>query len=315
MASPHVRWSKQDPPDPERAPVAPPPSAPPPANPRVRWGRGTSTASGNTTAALSVGIGIAVPQPAPLLCPACGNRDTGPLCSNCGEDMVPVPPTVSSSVMEHVVAEPLVEFLALLKTTWLMLSSPVVFFREVLLGSGGLAKHPFFLAAAWRLVSKRPQKVLDPVKYLILAYGVTVFMGWVAGVNPPNDELNIPDWAWHLIWVIPAVLTVALYAFSLSLMLGGRVPRAALTRFMLYLNGLVTMVLAVVTPLVTSDPAVAISTLLLLYVIIGIPYVVLPRLFGITRRHLFAAQFGALSLIVGAVVLILLPLAAWAGQL
>ncbi|HEU0080091.1 MAG TPA: hypothetical protein VFQ76_20760, partial [Longimicrobiaceae bacterium] len=277
----------------------------------MQWGRGTSTGSPNPAIFLNPGGGIAVQQPALLLCPTCGNRDTGPRCSVCGEEMVPVAPTVSNSVMEHVIAEPLVEVMALLKTSWLMLTSPVLFFREVLVRNGFLASRPFFLAPLWRLVSKRPQKVLDPVKYLILAYGVTLFMSWVSGGTAPHEEINIPDWAWELIQVVTAVVMVALYSFALSLMLGGRIASAALTRFMLYLNGLVMAVLAFVSPFLASPPAVLAALLLVLHVIIVIPYVVLPRLFGITRKHLFAAQFGALALIVGAVVLILTPLVAW----
>lgn len=299
MASPHVRWSNQDPPDPDPAPVTPTLSSPLPVNPRVIWESGRPLPP------------PVIPPSALLLCPTCGNRDTGPRCSHCGEEMVPVAPTVSSSVMEHVVAEPLIELLALFKTSWLMLSSPIVFFGDVLVKNGGLANHPFFLAPVWRLVSKRPQKVLDPVKYLILAYGVTLFMGWIAGGTAPHEEMNIPDWVWELIQVVSWVLVIALYSFALSLMLGGRIASAALTRFMLYLNGLLTMVLAFVTPFGSSENILALSGLLVLAVAIGITYVVLPRLFGITRRHLFAAQFGALALIVGTVVLILAPLVAW----
>lgn len=278
-----VRWIKHSPADAAETAVAPPPVPHP-----ELWSRGQDRTP-------------PPPQPPPpprlLTCPGCGHADAGPLCSQCGEDMVPQATTPMRALLEHAVVERLVDLLALVKTSWLMLTGPVAFFRAVLQQKSALADAPFFLSSAWARLSPRPQKVLNPVRYLILVGGISLFMQWLAGVDP-NDAL--PDWATE----IATVLVVAAYSFLLSLMLGGRIPGADLTRFALYYNGLVTLVFSALLSFAQTEPGALFALAVLLVLGIGLPFVVLPALFGVTRTRLFLANVGVGVMAMGMVFLV-----------
>lgn len=318
MASPHVRWSNQDPPDPDPAPIPPLASALPPSNEKVTWsafdrrepGRGGGIAPGGGAGGAVAVPRFFTPHPPVLACPTCHHRDAGEFCSRCGDRLVPERFSVSGSVWKHMVHERLVDGLAMTKTSWLMLVSPVVFFREVLQKNGYLAQQRFFLTGVWARISGSPQKVLDPVKYLLLACGLGVVISQFA----PSQELPESLGAWAnkewveellpLAAILGQILTLSLYSRCLSLMLSGRVPSTELTSFMLYLSGFATLVGGFLTLFGDNVAALLVMMALSFFVSLVVPYVALPRLYGFSRRALFAAQFGAMALIIGSLFLI-----------
>lgn len=319
MASPHVHWSNQDPPDPDPAPVPPLASALPPSNEKVTWsafGRREPDPGGGIAPGGGAGGAVAVPRfftphPPLLVCPTCHHRDTGEFCSRCGDRLVPERFSVSGSVWKHMVQDRLVDGFAMTKTSWLMLVSPVLFFREVLQRNGYLAQQRFFLTGAWARVNGGPQKVLDPVKYLVLACGLGVVISQFAPAPQSADLMGqyISQREWMEEWlpfaaILVQILVLSLYSRCLSLMLSGRVPSTELTRFMLYLSGFTTLVGGFLT--LFGDNVAALLTMMALsfFVSLVVPYVALPRLYGFSRRALFAAQFGAMALIIGSLFLI-----------
>lgn len=309
MASHHVRWSNQAPPDP--APVPALASSLPPSNEKVRWsalsGPEPDAGSGRTIPVQR----FFTPHPTVLACPTCRHRDTLEFCSQCGERLVPERFSVSGSVWKHMVQDRLVDGLAMTKTSWLMLVAPVMFFREVLQRNGYLAQQRFFLTSAWGRVSGGPQKVLDPVKYLVLACGLGVVVSQFAPASESADLMGqyIAEREWMEEWLPVAamlgqILILSLYSRCLSLMLSGRVPSTELTRFMLYLSGFTTLLGGFLTLFGDNVAALLAMIALSFFVSLVVPYVALPRLYGFSRRALFAAQFGAMALIIGSIFLI-----------
>jgi hypothetical protein len=285
----------------------------------VTWsalrGREPDPGSGIAPAAGS-GVTIALPRfftphPPVLACPTCHHRDTLEFCSRCGDRLVPERFSVSGSVWKHMVQDRLVDGLAMTKTSWLMLVAPVMFFREVLQRNGYLAQQRFFLTGAWARVSGGPQKVLDPVKYLVLACGLGVVVSQFAPAPESADLMGqyIADREWMEEWlpfaaILGQILILSLYSRCLSLMLSGRVPSTELTRFMLYLSGFTTLLGGFLTLFGDNVAALLVMMALSFFVSLVVPYVALPRLYGFSRRALFAAQFGAMALIIGSIFLI-----------
>ena len=321
MASPHVRWSNQDPPGPDPAPVPPQTASPasPPANPKVSWSlAGTSAPDpGGGTAAGAATVPVPpryfTPHPPVLACPTCHHRDTGDFCSRCGDRLVPERFSVSGSVWKHMVQDRLVDAMAMTKTSWLMLVSPIVFFREVLQNKGYLAQQPFFLTGLWARIGRGPQKVLDPVKYLVLACGLGVVISWFAPAPQVDDMwgqlIQQREWLEEglpLAAILMQILALSLYSRCLSLMLRDRVPSTELTSFMLYLSGFTTMVGGFLTLFGDNVAALVVMMALSFFVSLVVPYVALPRLYGFSRRALFVAQFGAMALIIGSIFLVMM---------
>jgi hypothetical protein len=91
-----------------------------------------------------------------------------------------------SSELRSKITKPLIGLLSFLKTTWLVITSPRVFFKSYVTASPPLSDLGFPLAGAWRRISSKPQRVMRPFQ------GLATAMGLVAAIA------SLQAWAWRI---------------------------------------------------------------------------------------------------------------------
>ncbi|HET7463161.1 MAG TPA: hypothetical protein VFJ82_18045 [Longimicrobium sp.] len=241
-------------------------------------------------------------KPARGLCGNCGFADTGTYCSRCGEPLHGTRETVLQILWGDLVEGPLHNGLALAKTTWLMLVRPRRFFDGVLRRQHGMTHVPFFLASLWRRVSRKPHGVPNSVRYFVLIYTLSVLGTWVARVNVFQEITTwflgpfavLPGGIADALFLVFVVFAALMYSRAMSLLLGGRIETELLTRFMLYLNGFALIPFTGMSMAGTRHPVVFVASLVFwLYVLIVLPHLALPRIFGVSRARLGFAQGGS----------------------
>lgn len=313
--NPHVRWTGQIPPPGSPTPPASPPpqpvAPPPPPSGNVMWSnQPVSPAPGS--------FGTAAPRPGwmhgrRMLCQNCGERGSGPFCTHCGEALAATSEAAGGILWEQLVTDRLHDLFALTKTLWLMLLQPTTLYRGLLQQHSLLAQVPFPLAPVWRLFTDRPQSVLHPMKFYLVAWGLTLFLTLLSPAEPSapvieqvSQWLGISEGAAEMIAEeVQLLLTMAGFAvgaYFLSKMLGGRISSGDVMRFSLYSSGIT----GVVSAAMAFDPENVVLLLtclsLLVYLVFAMPFIVLPRLYGITRKQLLAAYVKA-TLASGAAVI------------
>lgn len=249
-------------------------------------------------------------------CENCGWSVRGRYCSNCGHKPNE-PATIGTLLYEHLVEERLNDLFAFVKALWFLVVCPVHFFEGLLIRHSLLPNDRFFLSGAWRKVSHKIQDVADPVRFVGVCYGILLLLrlsriipeehGIADLLKDAVEPMHMPalatvlqsDLVKHEVDVIFVLVLVAVYAFSLSVILGERISTNDITRFFLYPNGILALV-AGLLPAFLTDEATALLLLGVMAYLLILTYVVLPRLYHISRKRLLASQFGSLFLMMGA---------------
>lgn len=239
-----------------------------------------------------------------VACVHCGHMDSGTYCSACGQELADTHKPVLAEVWEHVVVDRVQDVRTFLSTAFMMVARPRRFFRTVMAGPARGAGHVFPEPAAEPL---RPGLVQTPVKFLILAFITNVLASKAAGsavteIIPGfgglGEELNV-EFSLLLLMVY-----LGLYGLAFHWSTGRRISVEEAAVFNGYLTGANLLVMAAYTLTPKHlDLLLLAQTVLVLYVGIVLPYVVLPRLYGFSKRRVFAAQVGAFA---GAAVLVFL---------
>lgn len=250
----------------------------------------------------------AATRPIRLGCGNCGFSDQGRYCSRCGEPLHAVDASVPRVLWDDLVVDNAHQLFALVKTTWMILAHPIRFFDGVLREKRGMADDRFFPTPVWTRISDKPLGVQNAVRYWLALYAVIGLASWLLGVEvvPPIrwHAKSIPEEVIALMILFLGVAVAFFYATALSLMMGRKIPISTLTKFVLYLNSFALMLVAAMIVAGSSHPAaVGAAFLVSVYVLFGLPYVALPRVFRVSRLRLFAAQIGAAILNVIAVVI------------
>jgi hypothetical protein len=130
-----------------------------------------------------------------VTCPQCGLAGNGNYCSRCGTALGH---EEGISALAHVAAKirsSFIAFLSYLKTTWLILTQPTRFFRAYFDQSQALADFAFPLSGIWRLLSGKPQTVLQPfesllagVALLAVIAGLSASVAKIARFNERTDK-------------------------------------------------------------------------------------------------------------------------------
>ncbi len=119
---------------------------------------------------------------AAVVCAQCGTRGVGRFCGNCASPLRLDDESVSGELRSKI-SKPLIGFLSFLKTAWLVIRSPRVFFKSYVTAAPPLSELTFPLTSLWRRVSPKPQRVMRPFQALATA------MGLVAAIA------GLQDWA------------------------------------------------------------------------------------------------------------------------
>jgi hypothetical protein len=230
-----------------------------------------------------------------VACVHCGHLDSGTYCSACGQELADTHKPVLAEVWEHVVVDRMQDLRAFLSTAFMMVARPRRFFRTVMAGPARRAGHEFPQPAADPL---RPGLVQTPVKF-ILAFITNVLASKAAGsavteiipgLGGLGDDVNVE---FSLLLLMGYL---GLYGLAFHWSTGRRISVEEAAVFNGYLTGANLLVMAVyaVTPK-HLDLAAAAEILLVLHVGVVLPYVVLPRLYGFSKRRVLAAQVGAFA--------------------
>lgn len=230
-------------------------------------------------------------SPAGLVaCAHCGHLDTGKYCSDCGRELAPTEKHVLAEVWEHVVVDRLEDLREYGTTTWYMIAQPRRFFRTAMEGPARRASHAFPEPAPQALPRRA---VLSAVKYLVFSFVASVLASKIMGVSPSGlipglvEELN------EEVTLLVLMVYLALYGISFHFTTGRRISVEEAAVFNGYLAGAGLLMLAMIT-LGDQKPWVAVpGFVLFLYVGVMLPYVVLPRLYGLRKRRVFVAMIGA----------------------
>jgi hypothetical protein len=246
---------------------------------------------------------------APITCRTCGAVDTGTFCSACGSHLAESGSGSTTGMLwEAVVQDRLHDVFTVLKTTWLILLHPVTFFRAVVQEDSHLPKASFPLSGLWRAVTPRPQTVNNPVQFLLLSIAATLLVRTLLGGEAEQAGAETPGVvnAFEAEFSLVGLLLLGgLYAAALHFISGRRIPVGEYMKFWMYCSGASNFITVgmVIAP---ADPqAVALVAIcLFLYIGLAMPYVVIPRLYPITRKQLFKAQVGVVIVfaVIGGVI-------------
>ncbi|HSU16178.1 hypothetical protein [Longimicrobium sp.] len=300
---PHVIWRRPGQAQPQQQEEQQQPGSPP-RSPFVIWDR--SRRSGGAAA------GTRVPPRSMLVeveCHNCGRPMRGIYCSNCGHKP-DEPATIGTLLYEQLIEERLNDGFAYLKALWFIVVCPRHFFNGVLIQRTLLPNDRWLLGGAWKRVSHKVQDVADPVRFVAISFGILLLLK-VTGVihEEPGATESVPEWAqtlihsdmiMHEVEILLMLIGVAIYSYALSIILGERISTSDITRFFLYLSGIVALVGGILPEIVDDEVTMTLTIVGVWAYLLILTYVVLPRLYSITRKRLLASQFGALLLLLGA---------------
>ena len=246
----------------------------------------------------------AVTAPAELVaCAHCGHMDSGTYCSACGKELVEdASRTVAHDVWEMLVVDRLNDAKEYATTTWNLLAHPQRFFATVLARPAARAGHVFPEPAPQPLPRGRVQR---PVTFYVLSFVTAILVGKITGV-PVTGELvaGLDDDFNNEIILLFLLVAFAAYGVVFRWASGRRISSEEAAIVSAYTMGASTML----GSLSTAAPALGAGAGFLgLYLISGVPLIVLPRLYGMSRRRVLVSQVVAGC---GALVTMLLMIAA-----
>lgn len=245
-----------------------------------------------------------------VACAHCGHLDSGTYCSACGKELAPTHKPVLVEAWEHIVMDRVQDLREFLTTVGNLIARPQRFFATAMAGPARRAGHVFPQPAAQPL----PHGVVQtPVKFLILAFVANVLASKAAGsavtevirgFGGLGEEVNT-EFTFLLLLVY-----LALYGMAFHWSTGRRISVEEAAVFNGYLTGANLLVMAAIT--LTPERlglVILAESLLVLHVGVVLPYLVLPRLYGFSRRRVLGAQIGAFT---GAGVLVFLAVLVFA---
>jgi hypothetical protein len=228
--------------------------------------------------------------PADLVaCAHCGHPDSGTFCSACGKELAEDPSrTVAHDVWEMVVVDRLNDARAFATTTGYMVARPLRFFRTVLARPAARAAHAF------------PEPVPEPVRkgliqapvvFYALSFVTAVLVGKITGkpfaaevVAGLDDDFN------NELSLLLVLLMFGIYGMLFRWTSGRRISTEEAAIVSAYTVGAATALTALTGMVPGGD---VVGGLLSLYLLVGVPLIVLPRLYGISRVRVFTGQIGA----------------------
>lgn len=224
-----------------------------------------------------------------VACAHCGHLDSGTYCSACGKELVEDPSrTVVHDIWEMLVVDRLNDAREFGTTIWHLLVRPWNLFRTVLARPAARAGHVFPEAVAGTL---RPGSVQKPVTFYVLSFVTAILVGKITGaevsgqlVQGLDDDFN------NELILLFLLLAFAVYGFVFRWASGRRISTEEAAIVSGYTMGAATALTALLSALPGGETAAA---FLSLYLIVGVPLLVLPRLYGMSRRRVFVAQLGA----------------------
>lgn len=225
-----------------------------------------------------------------VACAHCGHLDSGTYCSSCGKELAPTGKHVLSEVWEHLVVDRLEDLREYATTTAWLITRPVRFFRTAMAGPAQRANH-VFPEPVPQVLPRRD--VQSPVKYLVLSFIASVLSSKIMGVAPTGlipglmEELN------EEVTLLVLMAYLALYGISFHWSTGRRISVEEAAVFNGYLAGAGLLLLAFMG-LAEKVPALVLAGFLVfLFVGVVLPYIVLPRLYAISKKRVLGAQIGS----------------------
>jgi hypothetical protein len=230
-------------------------------------------------------------------CAHCGNLDAGTYCSACGKELSGAHKPVLVEAWEHMVVDRVNDLRDFATTTAAMLARPHRFFRTVLEGPAERGGHVFPEPVAAALSRGRLQ---TPVKYLILSV-VAMFLASKLGGEGAEifpGASGISEEVGTELFPLMLVVFLAVYGVGFRLASGKRVSVEEVAVFNAYLYGAVLLTVGAMAVTPESWMALlAVEVGVLIEAALVLPYLVLPRLYGLSKRRIFFAQmcggFGA----------------------
>lgn len=231
-----------------------------------------------------------------IACAHCGTLDSGTYCSACGKELAPTHKHTLAEAWDAIVVDRVQDLREYATTAWWLVARPTRFFRTVMAGPAARGGHVFPPPVPDAFPAGRLQ---TPVKFLILSFIANVLASKAAGAAVTElipgmgglaEEVNTE------LTLLVLLVYLAVYGLAFHWSTGRRISVEEASVFNAYLTGtnLLLMAAIVVTP-TPWNAAILAETLLLAYVALVLPYRVLPRLYGMRRRRVLAAQVGAFA--------------------
>ncbi|HST60580.1 MAG TPA: hypothetical protein VLK84_17910 [Longimicrobium sp.] len=224
-----------------------------------------------------------------VACAHCGHLDSGTYCSACGKELADDPSrTVAHEMWDMLVVDRLNDARAFATTIGYLLAQPRRFFRTVLARPAARAGHVFPEPVPAALPKGLVQ---SPVTFYVLSFVTAILVGKITGegvsgqiIRGLDDDFN------NEITLLLMLLTFGVYGLAFRWASGRRISTEEAAIVSAYTMGASTTILALLSTLPGGETAGGYTTL---YLMVGVPLVVLPRLYGISRRRVFVAQLGA----------------------
>jgi hypothetical protein len=233
---------------------------------------------------------VATAAPAEIVaCAHCGHLDSGTYCSGCGKPLVEDPNrTVAHEVWEMLVVDRLNDAKEFGTTLWYLLAKPIRFFATVLARPAARAGHVFPEPAPQPL---RRGLVQGPVAFYALSFVTAILVGKITGAQVTGELISgLDDDFNNEIILLFLLVAFGAYGVVFRWASGRRISTEEAAIVSGYTMGAST---ALGTVLGMIPGLAAPGGFLVLYLLVGVPLVVLPRLYGMSRRRVFAAQLAA----------------------
>lgn len=224
-----------------------------------------------------------------IACAHCGHLDSGTYCSDCGKPLVVDPDhTVAHEVWDMLVVDRLSDAKEYGTTIAYLMARPVRFFRTVLARPAARAGHTFPEGLPEPL---KPGSVQGPVTFYVLCFVTSILVGKVTGAQVTGEIIQgLDDDFNNEIILLCLLVAFAVYGFAFRWASGRRISSEEAAIVSGYTMGATTALGTILGMIPGADVPL---TLVVLYLMFGVPLIVLPRLYGMSRRRVLAAQLGA----------------------
>lgn len=224
-----------------------------------------------------------------VACAHCGHLDSGTYCSACGRELAEDPSrTVVHDIWEMLVVDRLNDAREFATTIWHLMVRPWNLFRTVLARPAARAGHVFPEPVPDAL---RPGAVQKPVTFYVLSFVTAILVGKITGA-PVSGELisGLDDDFNNELTLLFLLLAFGVYGFAFRWASGRRISTEEAAIVSGYTMGAATALTALLGMIPGGATAAGFVSM---YLIIGVPLLVLPRLYGMSRVRVFAAQLAA----------------------
>lgn len=224
-----------------------------------------------------------------VACAHCGHLDSGTYCSACGKELVEdASRTVAHEVWDMLVVDRLNDAKEFGTTIAYLVARPLRFFRTVLARPAQRAAHVFPEPVPQAL---RPGTVQGPVTFYVLCFVTSILVGKVTGTQVTGELIpGLDDDFNNELILLCLLVAFAVYGFAFRWASGRRISTEEAAIVSGYTMGATTALGTVLGMIPGAEVPLGI---LVLYILFGIPLLVLPRLYGMSRRRVIAAQLGA----------------------